>query len=431
MTTTVSQGITPRLRRARVGVFGIFFVVGFLMAIWLVNIPAIQEQTGVSHAVLGGLILLLGLGSFIAMQVTGVIIDKLGSRFATMSGVILMIVAVNLPGLATDAITLGIALFVFGLGNGAADVAMNHQAVVVEREYPRPIMSAFHAFFSFGGAAGALLGALAQSIGLDLHWSLLGAAVLGAVLAAFCAPMLLSTADERGFEAQKAAADATEATTDAAVHAAPAAGKGDESSAVPVSPKPPVNIKRRVFALATLAFLLMLSEGVANDWSALQAVEHLAQPEAAASLAYGAFAIMMTIGRLCADRVSHAFGAVNVVRYGSAAAALGMLLVVVSPVFPLTLVGWALFGVGMSGVVPQIFTAAGNLDAATSGVTLSRVVGAGYIGILAGPAVIGFLGGVIGLTLAFILPIVFCVLGVFLAPIVSSSKSKGRVSASV
>ncbi|MFZ4894874.1 MFS transporter [Plantibacter sp. Mn2098] len=409
MTTTALPGVTPRLRRARFGVFGIFFVVGFLMAIWLVNIPAIQEQTGVSHAMLGGLILLLGLGSFIAMQITGVIIDKLGSRFATMAGVALMIVAVNLPGLATDAVTLGIALFVFGLGNGAADVAMNHQAVVVEREYPRPIMSAFHAFFSFGGAAGALLGALAQSIGLDLHWSLLGAAGIGAVLALFCASMLLSTSDERAFEERKAeldAAAALEATVDAG------------------APARQINIKRRVFALATLAFLLMLSEGVASDWSALQAVEHLAQPEAAASLAYGTFAIMMTIGRLCADRVSHAFGPVNVVRYGSAIAALGMLVVVLSPVFGLTLVGWALFGIGISGIVPQIFTAAGNLDAASSGVTLSRVVGVGYIGILAGPAVIGFLGGVIGLTMAFILPIAFCVLGVILAPIVSSTKRR-------
>lgn len=387
---------TARMRRARLGVFGIFSAVGFLMAVWLVNIPAIQVRTGIDHAILGGLILLLGLGSFVGMQVTGFLIDRVGSRRASIGGAVLMIAAVNLPGFATDAVTLGVALFIFGLGTGAADVAMNHQAVVVEREYPRPIMSAFHAFFSLGGAVGALLGAAAQSLGIGLNAALAGAAVIAAILTAISAPALLSPADER--------------------NTAPAVAEAH--SAAPA----PSGYRGRVIALAFLAFVLMLAEGAANDWSALHAVEHLGQTEAAASLAYGTFAITMTVGRFLADRVAHAIGPLNVVRYGSAAGAIGMVLVVISPVFGVTLLGWAIFGLGVAGVVPQIFTAAGNVDPARSGKIISRVVGAGYIGMLAGPAVIGFLGGSIGLTLAFLLPLLFCVCGVLLAPSVRSRR---------
>lgn len=401
MSAVVPPAITAHLRRARLGAFGIFFIVGFITAVWLVNIPAVQKATDISHAVLGVLILGLGLGSLVAMQFIGFLIDRLGSRFTTLLAVALMIVAVNLPGFATNAVTLGIALFILGIGLGGADVAMNHQAVIVERQYPRPIMSTFHAFYSFGGAAGAGLGALAQAVNLDLHWALAGAAIIGLVVVALCGSSLLSRSEERAFEAQSVAADESANGTLA-----------------------PADARRKIVALAILAFLLMLSEGVANDWSALHAVEHLDQPEAAASLAYGAFAVAMTIGRLLADRVSHAVGALNVVRYGSAISAVGLLVVVLSMSFPLTVAGWAIFGIGMSGIIPQIFTAAGNIDKARSGVILSRVVGAGYFGILAGPAVIGILGGSIGLTMAFILPIAFCALGVLLAPNVAVRRAR-------
>ncbi len=167
-----------------------------------------------------------------------------------------------------------------------------------------------------------------------------------------------------------------------------------------------------------MAFLLMLAEGTANDWSALQAVEDLGRSAASASLAYAAFAVAMTAGRFAADPVAHRFGPVSVVRVGSALAAVGMLVVVLSPTaggFPLTLLGWVVFGLGLSGIVPQIFTAAGNLGVANPGVTISRVVSAGYVGLLAGPAVIGWLAGGVGLTTALVLPLVFCGVGIALA----------------
>ncbi len=131
----------------------------------------------------------------------------------------------------------------------------------------------------------------------------------------------------------------------------------------------------------------------------------------------------MTLGRLTVDRVAGRFGPAFVVRYGSALAAMGLVLVMLSPVFALTAAGWCLFGLGLAGVVPQLFTAAGGISPARQSIIMSRVVGAGYVGQLAGPAIVGAAAGVVGLNLAFLLPFLFCLLGVAIARIVTPDRS--------
>ena len=150
---TLDAAIPVRLARARVGVFATFFIVGFGMASWLVSIPAVQQRTDISHGTLGLLLLVLGLGGVIGMQIVGYVIQRVGSKIVTAAALTLYVIGVNLPVHASGAIGLGLALLIFGFANGAVDVAMNDQAVIVERDYGRPIMSAFHAFWSVGGAA--------------------------------------------------------------------------------------------------------------------------------------------------------------------------------------------------------------------------------------------------------------------------------------
>jgi MFS family permease len=134
-----------------------------------------------------------------------------------------------------------------------------------------------------------------------------------------------------------------------------------------------------------------------------------------ASLAYGAFAAAMTVGRLTVDRVVARVGPVLVVRVGSAVATVGIAVVMLAPTFVLAVVGWLVFGLGISGIVPQIFTAAGTLSVRRRGVVLSRVVGVGYAGMLAGPAVVGWVAEVVGLDRALLTTVVCCVAGVLLA----------------
>ena len=378
--------VAARLRRARLGVVSAFLLAGFAAAVWVVNIPAVQQQVHAGKAVLGLDLLVFGLGSVVAMQVGGHLIDRWGSRRIVAGGAIILVLALALPGLATSPVTLGLALFVLGLGNGALDLAMNDQAVLVERDYGRPIMSSFHAWYSLGGAAGALFAAGSQALRLGLEQSFLAGCVVAAVLAAIALPRLLPVGHGR-------------------------AAPGAELARTSVASAPP-SLWRRVVILAALAFVLMLAEGVANDWSALQAVEHLHEPHALASFAYGVFAIFMTTGRLLADRITNRIGPVRLVRFGSAVAAVGMGMIILSASYPLTLVGWGVFGIGISGVAPQIFSAAGNLSKSGQGVVLSRVVSAAYAGQLVGPAIIGWIASSVGLTTSFVLPLVLLVIGI-------------------
>lgn len=383
---------------SRAATISLFLLNGMALAAWVSNIPTIQVATGVSKEVLGGLLLVLGVGAIVGMQIAGLLVDRVGSRGTAMVAALLLILSVNPLGLVSDAGQLGLAIFVFGLGNGALDVAMNDQAVRIERVYRRPIMSSFHAFFSVGGAVGAGITAVLQASRLSVHWPLAVISGLCLVLAVLSFPHLIS-----GVE------------------------KAEEESSEPVS-GPAAGWRRRAVVLGILAFLLMLAEGSANDWSALHAVEERDQPEHLATLAYAAFALAMTIGRFTADTISHCFGSVTVVRGGSILSTIGMAVVVLTPVYPLTLAGWVIFGLGLSGIVPQIFTAAGNINPRNQGVIMSRIVGAGYVGILAGPAVIGWLAGGFGLNIALVLPLILCAVAIVLAGQVGSPDSRGSSS---
>ncbi|MEU5951069.1 MFS transporter [Streptomyces sp. NPDC047525] len=368
------------LRSGRLATFVYFTLNGFLMGMWIVHIPAVEHRAGISHAVLGWLLLLLGAGAFAGMQLVGPLTDRFGARTVVPLSAALCSAAVVLPGLATSAWALGAALLVLGLGNGCLDVSMNAHAIQVERGYERPVMSAFHATFSIGGVLAALVGARTLSWELSPSLTLGAVALFGLAVAALAAPALL-----------RPEADPTEqaSTTEALTRR---------------------RTPRRIWMLAALALMLMLCEGVANDWSVLHLRDTLDAPAATAALAYGAFATAMTVGRLLADRVSARYGPVAVLRHGASVAAVGMTVAALSPWIPLALLGWTVFGIGLSGCIPQLFSAAGHADQDAAGANVSRVAGLGYLGMLAGPAVIGPLTHAVPLNLTFFLPVAFCVL---------------------
>jgi MFS family permease len=325
------------------------------------------------------------------MQLAGPLTDHLGARKVVPASAALCSAALALPGLANGVWTLGGALLVLGFCNGCLDVSMNAHAVQVERGYQRPIMSAFHALYSIGGVIAALVGALTLGWGWSAAVTLGGMALFGLAAAALAAPALLRP----------------EPTSSGAVPALQSAGTRRRT--LP-----------RIWFLAVLAFMLMLCEGVANDWSVLHLKDVLGAPAATAALAYGAFATAMTIGRLLTDRIAARVGTVAVLRYGSAAAAVGLALAALSPTIPLALIGWTIFGAGLSGCIPQLFSAAGHTDPDAAGVNVSRVAGIGYLGMLAGPAVIGPMTHFIPLNRAFFLPVIFCVIAGFIAPILKT-----------
>jgi MFS family permease len=383
------------LKAARVATFTYFGLNGFLLGLWLVHIPTVEQRTGIDHAELGRLLLLLGLGAFIGMRIGGKVTDRAGVKLVVpISGVFCSVMAL-FPGMAVNQWTLGAALLVFGIGNGLMDVTMNAHAVVVERHYKRPVMSAFHATWSLGGVAAALTGARTLSWELSPAITLGTAAALGVVVSIVTARFLLDEKEEQ--------------------HASAQTGKR--------------KVPRRIWIMAVLAVLVMLSEGAANDWSVLHLQDILGASPELAALAYGAFATTMTVGRLLADRITAKVGSVPVLRWGSAIGAVGIATAALSPWIWLALVGWAIAGAGLSGTVPQLFSAAGHFEPGAAAANVSRVAGLGYLGILAGPAVIGWMTHIMPLNFAFLLPVAFCVVAALSAGVLKTESAEERVPA--
>ena len=410
-------------RRARLGVVAAFFACGFAMAGWVVHIPGIMGHTGLDESGLGALLLIMGGTALAAMQLGGSLAARWGSKPVLAWGALLMCLSVAGAAAAPSPLWLGVALAGFGLGNGSVDLAMNEQAVRVEKLYRRPIMGSFHAFYSIGGAIGAAVGGLLLTLGWPAVVTLGLMAGLSLLVALASLPVLVPGrpgAEERTqVEASMLGVDPLEAPDAATVAPAgeltPAAPPEAASSAAQGA-LGGVSVLRMGIILGAMAFSFFLAEGTVNDWSARHAVEHLHVSVPMAAVAFGVFSTAMTIGRFAADRIAHAFGAVNVVRYGSLLAALGMAVVVFLPSYTATVIGWGLYGLGLSGIVPQLFTAAGSLVSGPRGaVVLARVVGAGYLGLLAGPAIVGWLSHAVGLNDAFILPLALCLLGTALS----------------
>ena len=367
----------PTLRHARAAVFALFASFGIVLSTWAVHLPVLKQSVGMSNAVTGTVLLILGIGSLAGMQISGVAISRWGTeRVAVMAGVALA-VSIMVPLAATTIGQAAVGAFVLGASAGCADVGMNAAAVDVERDYGRPIMAAFHAVFSIGTVIGSLQG----SAGFALQLTTL---TTTSTIASIC--LVTVGAAFTGFRGYRVRRELD----------------SEEMPALPAQVDR--RLRLRVLLLGMLAFLLLLSEGSAMDWSSLHAREHLGASAPSAALAIGSFVVAMTVARFAADRVAQAVGPVWVLRGGSILAAAGILAVIMAPNLPVALAGWALFGLGLAGGLPQVLTAAGNLGGGSAR-TLSRVVGVGYVAILGGPALIGWLVELVSWQGAFLVPL--------------------------
>ncbi|MBC7631987.1 MFS transporter [Aeromicrobium sp.] len=378
------------LARARSSTFAFFALNGFTLGMWVVHIPEIRDRTGTSTVMLGYLLLLLGGTAFAGMQVGGRLIDHVGSRVVLVVGGLGLSIALIGPAMATSTAGLAVALGVFGAINGVIDVAQNAHAIEVERAYGRPILSAFHAFFSLGGLLSAIIGGSLLALGTDIRLSLGLAGALGIIITLTARRALLAPA---------------------VVPLDASTGGGDGDSGRRRAPW-----SSRVVVLALLAFALLLSEGVAYDWSTVHLHDSLDASTTTAALAFGAFSVTMTLVRLVADRIVARIGAAAYVQRAAIVGAAGLLGAALAPTQVIAIVAWGVFGVGLAGCVPQFFSAAGNIDPAAAGTYLARVTGVGYLGLLAGPAIIGILTHWVPLTTAFAVPIIGCLIAGLLAP---------------
>jgi MFS family permease len=382
------------LQKARFAVFAYFTIAGAAVTFWAVHIPYVENKLDISHSVIGALLLVFGAGALTAIQLVGNLIDRVGSKTATSLAAVFMGLMLFLPGFANSALFLGVGLFLLGIGVGATDVAMNAHAVEVEKAYGRPIFSAFHAMWSFGGLLGASIGGIALANELDMQTTLSAAAILTLLIAITMRSWMLPDNPNQ----KKAAV---------------AANKKKQQQELRELNTSNRKVLGYVLFLGAMSAAAAIAEGTGIDWSALHHARILETSEALAAFALVVYTGAMGFTRLVIDKVVAVKGRVFVIRYGSLISALGTGVVVVSTTSPVALAGWIIAGVGIAGVVPQMFAYSAEVgEASHTGRNMAKVVGITYAGVLAGPAIIGFLTELVPLNIAIGLGVL---LGMFTA----------------
>jgi len=373
------------LRRARQGASAHFFVMGMVSGVWLARIPAVKAQAGLSDGALGAALFAVPVGLVLGAALAELLVDRVGSaRVAQVAGVGNCLLAVP-PGFARSLSELMAALLVFGLAGGTLDVAQNAQGVRVEAAHGRPVMTSMHSFFSLGAMVGALAGGGFAWAGVSPGMSLVVGGGVGAVTDGIAGRWLLPGSPSH-------------TTTGDAKKKKPPARPPRRSAEAR-------RVRRLIIALGVLGICGMVGEGAAGDWSAVYLKDNLGTSAGFAALAFAAFSVTMTAGRAVGDRFIHRFGTVAAVRCGGLLATAGIAVALVSTNPGAAIGGFAVFGAGLSVVVPQVFAAGGRADPARPGSGLAKVVGLGYAGLAAGPAVIGAVASRVGLHWALAIPV--------------------------
>lgn len=340
-----------------------FFVAGFATACWAPLIPFAKANTGADEGVFGLLLLCLGLGSLIAMPVTGWMSSRHGAwRMVLLGGFGMTVVLPMLP-LAGHPLLLGVTLAFFGAALGTLDVSMNVHGAEVERIEARPLMSGFHAQFSIGTFVGAafVTGLLTLGVRPDL------AALLSALVAfGLMVPVVGRLRRTRS------------------------------ASAEPLAWPRGV-----VWLLAGLTAVAFLVEGAILDWGALLIIDRALTAPPSAGIGFMIFSVAMVIARLTGDRMVALIGPLRMLVLGGLVTLAGLAVVLVPKAPVLALSGFALVGLGAGNVVPVLFSLAGRQTAMPAELAITSVTITGYAGILLGPALLGFAADATDLPTAF------------------------------
>lgn len=355
----------PHLGRARMATNAFFLICGVAMACWAAMVPYAKIRMNLTDSQTGLVLLALGAGAIVTMPFAGIFINRYGSRTVMLISALCNACALVLLTVAPTAPVLAVVLFLFGAGIGVLDVSMNAHAVVVEGAIGRPIMSSMHGLYSVGGIVGALGVTALLARGTPLVICMAGVAATASLLGLWQFRRLLPhSMDPR------------------IVGSALIVPRG------------------LVLLFGILTFIAFMAEGAVLDWSAIFLHFQRGVPEARAGIAYAIFSVTMAAGRLTGDWVTHRLGSVNTLRAGSLLAIAGYAVVVTVPGPLAAILGFGIAGLGLSNLVPVIFSALGRLADPPPSVSIPVVTTIGYAGLLSGPAAIGFASDAVSLPIA-------------------------------
>jgi MFS family permease len=359
---------TMSIRYARAAVAAMFLINGFAFATWASRIPLIQQNLQLSAGELGTVLLGLPVGSLLSLPIAGWLTARFGSKYVTIIAAFVSCCILPLMALAPSAWLLAAALFMFGSAGDVLNIGMNAQAVSVENQWGKPIMSSFHGLYSAGGMLGAAFGGLMAEMGFMPLQHFLTGGIIGIVL------LLLFF---RGLLPNDAPVDKSK----------------------PLFAKPDAVL----WWLGLIAFFCMLGEGAMADWSSVFLAEVSGTTAGLSTLGYTAFTMAMMSGRFLGDRLAQQLGQVRLIRLSGLLAGSGMSLAIIVATPFWVIVGFGMVGLGLATVVPMVYGAAGRSKTMPAGVAIAAVSTVGYTGFLIGPPVIGWVADFSNLRMALII----------------------------
>lgn len=354
--------------RARIAITLFFFVSGFGFSTWASRIPAIQQKLNLSDAELGSVLFALPLGLMLTLPVTGMLLQRFSSRLIMLTGAVLFNFMLSLIGFATTTWQLVAVLFLFGSSRNFLNISMNAQSIGVQALYNRSIITTFHGIWSIAGFAGAAVGSFMVSTDVSPSWHLLISGILLVILSFFAFPGTLPQP--------------------------PSQSGGKASFILPDKP---------LLKFGLISFVSMACEGTMYDWSGIyfQKVVHASKD--VVTLGYVVYMVAMAAGRFTGDRLVGRFGVRSMLKYSGILIFSGLSLAALFP-FPLTAgFGFMLIGLGVSCVVPLIFSMAGKSKTMGTGPAVAAISTVGYFGFLLVPPLIGYISHTAGLRWAFAL----------------------------
>jgi len=362
----------------RIAVSTFFFVNGFLYANWTARLPELQRFYELNNAQLGTVLFCIALGSMVSMPFAGWLASRFGSDKIVKIVAILFCISIPTVVFSQNEWFIRLSFFFLGAASGSMDVTMNGQAVLVERLWGKIIFSSFHAIFSIGMALGAATGGLFSSFEVSLQTHLIIIGLLG------IPPILWASTKLIRDHIHEAVASSNNVKTDNFL------------------------AFKTILPFGIIAFCCMTGEGAMVDWSAIFMNTVVRQSEAISAWAFGIFGVSMTIGRIFGDYFTLKLGKRKLMLLDAFLAILGLGIALFFASVWSTFLGFFLVGLGLSTIVPIIFSSAGNLKNISPSAGISMATSIGYTGFFIGPPAIGFLAETFGLRIGLVF-----VLGLF------------------
>jgi MFS family permease len=372
MTLVQRPGSSPL--QARYAVLVHFLVNGMGMGIWASRLPAVKHGLRLEDGQVAIVIFAGAVGAMLSLRAAGPLIERFGSRRTTQIAAVFMMLSLLIPAAARNLPQLMVGMLLIAAGSSFQDVGMNSQAVAIEHRLAKPIMSSFHAAFSVGAILGAAGGAITAKLNVSYQHTFAGFAVV-LVAAVLVANRWLLNAPETSRR------DASEMQ-----------GRGG------------LPHRGVLIALGVIGLASFIAEGSAADWAAIYLRDDTGTTAAVAAIGFMIFNITMTAGRLAGDRLAARFGAMFLVRAGTAVAGIGLLGGLLGRTTAAGIAGFAVMGIGLSIIVPQVFSAAAQLAPGRAPAALSLVSAISYFGFLTGPAAIGAVAHAANLRIALVIP---------------------------